>query len=113
MSKWDFPVRGGKSKADRIAELEQQVAELKASTNADIDELVQRGIELTIRLEQAKEWYKERDEIVDQLLECGETQFEQEGVILTLVDNFATTNKAWKSVPLNRFCLEITQGVKK
>jgi hypothetical protein len=122
MAKWDFPVRGGKgkTKAARIVQKMAEIAEknaeleaLKAEEGNELDQLVSRGIELTAMLEEAKAAYKERDEIIELLLETGETQFEKDGVMLTLVDNFATTNKAWKSVPLNRFCLEITQGVKK
>ena len=74
-------------------------------------DLVARGIELAMLLEGAKEWYRERDEIIDQLIEMG-TQFEHDGVILTLVDNFADRNKTWKSVAANRYSIEITGKVR-
>lgn len=108
------------SDKSRIAELEAQLAEKEAElaklktkeqdNHVSIDDLVARGIELTLQLNEVKEWYKERDEIVEQLLETGETSFEHEGTTLVLEDNFATKNKQWKSVPFSQYELQIIES---
>ena len=124
-NKWDFPVKGRKStkkpvkrhkpkkavdaKDQRIAELEAELRQLKGEKEFDLQETVERGIELSLLLSEAKEWYKERDEIIEKLLSTGKHQFEHEGTILTLEDSFATGNKRWKSVPCNRYEIEITE----
>ena len=95
------------TKAEQIEALEAQIQKLQGQPD-NLSQLVERGIELTEKLAEAKEWYKERDDIVDALLESGERQFEHNGVVLTLVDKFATKNKQWKSVASNRFVIEIT-----
>jgi hypothetical protein len=122
-NKWDFPVKGKPSKKparrhkpkkadakdERIAELEAELRQLKGEKEFDLEETVARGIELSLLLTEAKEWYKERDEIIEKLLSTGQHQFEYDGTILTLEDHFATGNKRWKSVPCNRYEIEITE----
>jgi hypothetical protein len=95
--------------AQRRAEL---LAELEALDEGDqsIKELTDRGLELIRHIAAVKDLYKELDEITEALVGTGETEFEStEGIILTLVDNFADKNKQWKSVPFKRFTLELTK----
>lgn len=96
-------------RAKQIDAVKEEIASYE-SDEAGRD-LIARGIELTTLLAEAKAWYRERDEIIDQLVEMG-TQFEHDGVILTLVDQFADKNKTWKSVAANRYVLEISGKVR-
>jgi hypothetical protein len=115
---WDFPVKGTRRKTSKkdkktidelLAKKKAEIEALEAMAKGeDMSSLVARAIEITSELEQAKELYKERDEIIEHLLETGETQFEYDDTTLTLVDMFAEKNKQWKSVPFTRFTMEVT-----
>jgi 5-bromo-4-chloroindolyl phosphate hydrolysis protein len=112
--KWDFPVRKtrkkeGKANKKLLEEARAKVKALEALVGEeDVSDIVGRAIEISQILEDVKELYKEQDEIIEQLLETGETQFEHEDGILTLVDMFTEKNKQWKSVPFSRFVIEVT-----
>jgi hypothetical protein len=118
---WDFPIRKTRKKkatepktevvSKLIAQKEAELEELKKAAenaNCKIANLVARGIEISQYLEHAKDLYREQDEIIEQLLETGETQFEHKDGVLTLVDLFTEKNRQWKSVPFNRFTIEVT-----
>jgi hypothetical protein len=114
--KWDFPTKKTRSKKAKteamnelIAEKEAELLKLKeAAAGGNITDIVGRAIEISSILEEVKELYKEQDEIIEQLLETGKTQFKHEDGILTLVDSFTEKNKRWKSVPFSRFVVEVT-----
>lgn len=136
--KWDFPVRKSNreklstkiqgerkvSKADELrrkaeaakahaealaAEAEAEAARETESKNISTEK-IDKAVELLVNLEQAKAWYGELDEIIDDMIESGQDTFESsDGVVVTLVDNFATKNKCWKPAPFKRFDLQLIE----
>jgi nucleoid-associated protein YgaU len=136
--KWDFPVRKSNreklstkiqgerkvSKADELrrkaeaakahAEALAAEAEAEAAREAESKNIspkaVDKAVELLVNLEQAKAWYGELDEIIDDMIESGQDTFESsDGVVVTLVDNFATKNKRWKQAAFKRFDLQLIE----
>ncbi len=69
---------------------------------------VDRIVDLMFVIEQAKAAYSEMDDLVETLLETGETTFESStGQTIELVDNFDGKNKTWKSVCFQRFSAKL------
>ena len=136
--KWDFPVRKsnreklstkiqGERKVSKAEELRRKAeaakahaealaaeAEAEAAREAESKnistEKIDKAVELLINIEQAKAWYAPLDEIIDEMIESGQDTFESsDGVVVTLVDNFATKNKRWKQAPFKRFDLQLIE----
>jgi hypothetical protein len=117
MSKLDpFTVRKSRKKTtkkesntDRIARLKAELAEAEAEKQASsICDVVERVAELTVIINAAKDAYRELDDLVEVLIESGETQFEtSHGERIELVDNFDGKNKAWKSVAFQRYSAKL------
>ena len=101
-----------KTKAEKIAEMQAEIERLKNEPDA-LEKDVAHAIALTIQIDANRELYKKREEILDRLLDSGLKQFEHNGSILTLVDNFAKKNIKWKQTCFNQYSIELTQGVKK
>jgi septum formation inhibitor-activating ATPase MinD len=60
---------------------------------------------LTEKLEAAKELYREKDKLVDEILELGLDKVELEDFTMTVVDCFAGKNKKFKPAAFSRFDL--------
>lgn len=97
------------SNADRIARLRAELAEAEAQEQAsNICDVVDRVGELTMIIDAAKDAYRELDDLVEVLLDSGETQFETStGERIELTDNFDGKNKAWKSVAFQRYSAKL------
>lgn len=69
--------------------------------------LLEKAVEILLKIEDMKSSYKELDEILDMLIK---REF-SEGVVgkrrVILKDRFAVKNTAWKSTPMRRFELEL------
>lgn len=87
-----------------LAEIEQQEKDA-ASSVADV---VDRIAELATIIGAAKEAYGELDNLVENLIETGDTEFTTtSGEKLHLIDNFDGKNKAWKSVAFQRYSAKL------
>jgi hypothetical protein len=95
--------------AERKLRLQRELDEIEAIENKDgVGESVDRVVDLMFVIEQAKSAYAEMDDLVEQLLETGETTFESStGQTIELVDNFDDKNKTWKSVCFQRFSAKL------
>jgi hypothetical protein len=80
----------------------------RSKKEIELRKMVRRAIAIEMHLQDIKELYRERDDLIEFLLESGSTSFKDDGVVLTLIDTFADKNKAWKSTPFSRFTLQIT-----
>jgi len=105
-----IPTPKTETREQRKLRLQQELAAIEAEEQAsNICHVVDRVAELTVITEAAKDAYRELDDLVDQLLESGETSFEtSDGQNIVLVDNFGEKNKAWKSVAFQRFSVKLT-----
>jgi len=105
-----IPTPKTETREQRKLRLQQELAAIEAEEQAsNICHVVDRVAELTVITEAAKDAYRELDDLVDQLLESGETSFEtSDGQNIVLVDNFSEKNKAWKSVAFQRFSVKLT-----
>ena len=105
-----IPPAKTETREQRKLRLQQELAAIEAEEQAsNICHVVDRVAELTVITEAAKDAYRELDDLVDQLLESGETSFEtSDGQNIVLVDNFSEKNKAWKSVAFQRFSVKLT-----
>lgn len=91
-----------------LAEIEEAEMNEAANKNNKIHDTIERIAELTLIIESAKSAYRELDDLVEGLLDYGETTFKTSaGETIELIDNFADKNKNWKSVPFNRFSVKI------
>lgn len=105
-----IPPAKTETREERKLRLQQELAAIEAEEQASsLCHVVDRVAELTRITEAAKDAYRELDDLVDQLLESGETSFEtSDGQSVVLVDNFSDKNKAWKSVAFQRFSVKLT-----
>lgn len=105
-----IPPAKTETREQRKLRLQQELAAIEAEEQAsDISHIVDRVAELTRKIEETKPAYRELDDLVDQLLESGETLFEtSDGQNIVLVDNFSEKNKNWKNVAFPRFSVKLT-----
>ena len=107
----DKPIPAPKKEtlSQRKLRLQQELAEIEAEEQAsNICHVVERVAELTVIIDAAKDAYRELDDLVEVLLESGETQFETStGERIELTDNFDGKNKAWKSVAFQRYSAKL------
>ncbi|MDC1300018.1 hypothetical protein N8Z24_00770 [bacterium] len=94
---------------ERKLRLQLELDQIEAlEKNDNLGESVDRVVDLLFVMEQAKSAYAEMDELVEKLLETGETTFESSGgETIELVDNFDGKNKCWKSVCFQRFSAKL------
>ncbi len=79
----------------------------KTNEKKRIEQLLNRAAELSSQLQQVKSLYKELDEITNQMLEMEVLQASTDDYTMTMVDNFAEKNTAFRVARLNRFELKI------
>ena len=80
---------------------EKDMTELNKKT----ERLIKRAKKVTEKLEAAKELYREKDKLVDEILELGLESVELEDFTMTVVDCFAGKNKKFKPAAFSRFDL--------
>ena len=73
------------------------------------ERLIKRAKRLTEKLEAAKQLYKDKDKVVDEILELGLDKIEFEDFTMTVVDCFAGKNKKFKPAAFSRFDLAFTK----
>lgn len=69
------------------------------------ERLIKRAKKVSDKLEAAKELYKEKDKLVDEILELGLEKVELKDFTMTVVDCFAGKNKKFKPAAFSRFDL--------
>ena len=107
----DDPIPSPKKEtlSQRKLRLQQELAEIENQEQAsNICNVIERVAELTVIINAAKDAYRELDDLVEELVESGETSFEtSDGTRIELVDNFDGKNKAWKSVAFQRYSAKL------
>ena len=104
-----FPKAPTESLQERKLRLQLELDKIEAlEKHGDLGASVDRIVDLMFVIEQAKAAYSEMDDLVETLLETGETTFESStGQTIELVDNFDGKNKTWKSVCFQRFSAKL------
>lgn len=69
------------------------------------EKLIKRAKKVHEKLEAAKELYREKDKLVDEILELNLDKVELDDFTMTVVDCFAGKNKKFKPAAFSRFDL--------
>lgn len=80
---------------------------MRRKKNKVVEQLITRAAEISMVLEENKALYRELDGITQQLIEMEILQAFAPGVQMTITDNFAKANTAFRVARINRYEMKI------